>query len=76
MAQSDYNFDTYALYPEGSYLVVSGSHREETEKVTDKILEYYGIVPPAVATLTRGVHTLKGETFSVYDLINKYGKKS
>lgn len=67
-------FDVYAIYPEGSYLIASSTDQKHGTDFTETILQKLGIVPMAVATLTRGEHTIRGAIFDFGALINKYGK--
>lgn len=68
-------YDVYAVYPEGSYLVAESTDQKIGTEFAEAILEKFGIVPFAVATLTRGVHTLRGEIFDLDALIKSMGSE-
>jgi hypothetical protein len=67
-------YDVYAIYPEGSYLVATATDQKHGTDFAEHILKGLGIVPMAVATLTRGEHTIRGEIFTFDDLYKKYRK--
>ncbi len=68
-------FDVYAMFPEGSYLVASGTDANHTLDFADRIMKRFNIVPYATATAIRGEHVLRGEIFSVDTLVKNHGRR-
>jgi len=61
-------YDVYAVFPEGNYLVASGTHREDCADFAEQVCRDLGQWPRGFATLTRGEHVIRGNLFSVADL--------
>jgi ribosomal silencing factor RsfS len=59
------------MYPEASYLVCSSNNSSHGEAMADKILNTLNEKPLGVATLTRGLHNIKGKVLQVSDIMNK-----
>jgi hypothetical protein len=61
-------YDIYAMFTEGSYLVVSSNDAEHGADLADRVCKELNQWPMAFATLTRGEHVIRGEIFTVQDL--------
>jgi hypothetical protein len=58
-------YDVYAMYADGSYLVASGNDSAHTQDFAERVLRGRADYPMAIATLTRGEHSLRGP---IYDM--------
>jgi hypothetical protein len=61
-------YDVYAMYKDGSYLVASGNDSAHTEAVAERVMRELSEYPPAIATLIRGEHVIRGPIYSMEDL--------
>ena len=61
-------YDIYAMFTEGSYLVVSSNDAEHGADLADRVCKELNQWPMAFATLTRGEHVIRGEISTVQDL--------
>jgi hypothetical protein len=64
-------YDVYAMFREGSYKVAEGSDQNHVSDFAERVCAKLGVQPMAMATLTRGEHTLRGKIFSIEDLMNQ-----
>jgi hypothetical protein len=58
-------YDVYAMFLEGSYLIASSNDRDHGLNFAERICKEVGEWPNAFATLTRGVHTIRGPIFTL-----------
>ena len=61
-------YDVYAMYKEGSYLVASGNDSAHAEDLAHRVMRKLPVYPPAVATLVRDEHVIRGPIYSMADL--------
>ena len=68
-------FQVFAMYPEGSYLVAESNDAAHADSHGDRVLKALGIVPHAVARIIKNEHTIKGDKFTIAQLIAAKGGK-
>ena len=61
-------YQTYAMFPEGSYHVTTSNDREHGADLAERVCRELGAWPMAMATLTVGEHTLRGPIYNLDDL--------
>jgi len=61
-------YDIYAMFREGAYRVVESNCAEHGMDTAERVCKELGQWPMAIATLTRGEHTLNCAIFELADL--------
>jgi hypothetical protein len=66
-------YEIYALFPKGSYLVSVTNDAEFGLDGAEKFCKDHNIKPHGYASIIRGEHTIRGNVFTLNDLINDKG---